>query len=387
MVAGEPSGDLHAAHVAAALRQICPHLKLWGMGGMHMREKGVELLVDISGVSVVGISEVLSHLKAILTARRRLLRAVGDRNPSLAILVDFPDFNLWLARALRKRGIRILYYIAPQAWAWRRGRVKQMARLVERLAVILPFEEKFFCLGGVPARYVGHPLLEEIHMENSRQQAMTALGLNSDCTVLGLLPGSRSKEVQRILPVMLEAARILTGKLHGLRPVVALSPALELEPIRMRAQNICPGVRVIQGKAHDVLRASTVAAVASGTATLEAALLSTPMVVVYKASWVSYLLARAMVKVKHVSLVNILAGHKVVPELIQKDLTAQRLVEEISDLLEDPSRRIKMQEAMARLAQDLGTQKASLNVAHMASEMLGKELRLCSSLGSEGESR
>ncbi len=370
IVAGEPSGDLHAAQVARALRRISPELKLWGMGGMHMQEAGVELLVDISGVSVVGIIEVLSHMKAVLRARRRLLRAIRERNPSLAILVDFPDFNLWLARALKRRGVRILYYIAPQAWAWRRGRVRLMARLVESLAVILPFEQEFFGAGGVAARYVGHPLLEQILTPDSGQEAMAKLGLDSDALVLGLLPGSRAKEVQRILPVMLEAACNLTERIHRLIPVVALCPALEPESVSDKVREICPRARVIQGQAHTVLRASAVAAVASGTATLEAALLGTPMVVVYKASWVSYVLARALVKVKNVSLVNILAGRQVVPELIQQDFTAQRLAAALLELLEDPSRRGAMQEAMAGLAQELGTQRASINVATMAMEML-----------------
>lgn len=375
MVAGEPSGDLHAAHVARALRGIRPDLKLFGMGGMQMGEAGVELLVDISGVSVVGILEVLSHMKAVLRARRRLLGAIKKRNPTLAILVDFPDFNLWLARALKKRGVPILYYIAPQAWAWRRGRVRLMARLVERLAVILPFEQEFFRAGGVETRYVGHPLLEQIRKEGSREEAMEALGLDPGAQVLGLLPGSRPKEVERILPVMLEAAGILTKRIPCLTTIVALSPALEPEPVRMKAKKICPGAKLIQGKTHAVLRASSVAAVASGTATLEAALLGAPMVVVYRASWVSYILARALVRVNHVSLVNILAGREVVPELIQRDLTAQRLAGELLDLLEDSSRRSLMQEAMAGLAHQLGTQRASLNVAGMALEMLGVKPR------------
>lgn len=370
IVAGEPSGDLHAAYVARVLRGISPELKLFGMGGMHMREAGVELLVDITGVSVVGILEVLYHMKAVLKARRRLLWAIEKRKPTLAILVDFPDFNLWLARALKKSGVPILYYIAPQAWAWRRGRVRRMAELVERLAVILPFEQEFFQAGGVPASYVGHPLLEQISKEGSREDAMAALELDPKAQVLGLLPGSRSKEVERILPIMLEAARSLTKRIKGLTPVVALSPALVSEPIRIRAQKICPGAKVIQGRTHAVLRASAVAAVASGTATLEAALLGTPMVVVYRASWVSYVLAKALVRVNHVSLVNILAGREVVPELIQKDFKAQRLAGELLDLLEDSSRRRKMQETMAGLANNLGNQRASLNVASMALEML-----------------
>jgi lipid-A-disaccharide synthase len=381
MVAGEPSGDLHAAHVAKALKGICPELKLFGMGGMHMGEAGVELLVEISGVSVVGILEVLYHIKAVLRARRRLLRAIQERKPTLAILVDFPDFNLWLARALKKLGVPILYYIAPQAWAWRRGRVRLMAELVERLAVILPFEQEFFQAGGVAAKYVGHPLLEQISQEGSREQAMEVLGLDPETQVLGLLPGSRSKEVERILPVMLEAAEILTKRIPGLTTVVALSPALEPEPVRSRAEEIFPGAKLIQGRTHAVLRASTVAAVASGTATLEAALLGVPMVVVYRASWVSYVLARALVRVNHVSLVNILAGREVVPELIQRDLSAQRLARELLDLLGDSSRRSLMQEAMASLAHELGAQRASLNVAGMAAEMLGGRL-LGVSLGS-----
>ena len=370
MVAGEPSGDRHAADVARAIGESCPGVRLWGMGGMHMREAGVELLVDISGVSVVGILEVVSHLQAVLRARRRLLRAIQERNPPVAILVDFPDFNLWLARALRRRGVRILYYIAPQAWAWRRGRVKLMARLLERLAVILPFEEQFFRAAGVAATYVGHPLMEQIHWDLSPEEARQALGLDPQSPVLGLLPGSRANEVQRILPLMLEAAGSLIRKIPDLKPMVALAPAIDASHLELWAKKICPGVELVQGQAHKVLRASKVAAVASGTATLEAALLGTPTVVVYRASWLSYLLARALVRVNHVSLVNILAGQEVVPELIQNDFTAKRLARELASLLADPSRCSMMQEAMARLARELGPRKASQNVAVMAMDML-----------------
>lgn len=379
MVAGEPSGDRHGADLARVLKESLPGIRLWGMGGAHMRGAGVDLLVDISGVSVVGIMEVASRLGAILRARRRLLRAVDGIPPTLAVLIDFPDFNLWLARALRRRGIPILYYIAPQAWAWRRGRVRLMARIVKRLAVILPFEEEFFRAGGVPATYVGHPLLEQLQVEGSCAEARRALGLAPDMKVLGLLPGSRPIEVARMLPVMLEAARRMTQKVPKLRPVVAISPAIDMDGMGIPVRELCPAAQMVRGQAHRVLRASEVAAVASGTATLEAALLGTPTVVVYRASWLSYALARALVRVKHVSLVNLLAGQEVVPELIQARFTAQGLELELLSLLEDTERKERMRAAMGMLAERLGPHRASHNVAAMAREMLLEQ-----SLGSQG---
>lgn len=370
MVAGEPSGDRHGADLARALKEKLPGVRLWGMGGDHMREAGVDLLVDISRVSVVGIMEVASKLGAVLRARRELLRAVDRVPPAMAVLIDFPDFNLWLARGLKRRGIPILYYIAPQAWAWRRGRVKLMARLLDRLAVILPFEEEFFRAGGVSAKFVGHPLLEQLQVRESSEEAKEALGLGREVRVLGLLPGSRLNEVQRMLPLMLEASARLARGVKDLCPVVAISPTVDPNRVDSLVAAHCPMARTVVGQAHRVLRASQVAAVASGTATLEAALLGTPIVVVYRASWVSYLLARFLVRVKHVSLANILAGRKVVPELIQRDFTPRSLELELLNLLEDPQRRQRIQNEMGQLASRLGSPGASLAVAEMALEIL-----------------
>ncbi len=371
MVAGEPSGDRHGADLADAVKAALPGVRLWGMGGDHMARAGVELLVDMRRVAVVGIVEVLSHMAAILQARRTLLRAITQAPPALCILIDFPDFNLWLARAVRRRGIPILYYISPQVWAWRRGRLRLMARLLDRMAVILPFEEPLLRRAGIRARYVGHPLLEQVDTGTSAPIALASLGLPAGAGVLGLLPGSRPREVESILPVMLEGARRAMAVIPEIQPVVALSSLVSKEEAAAAVRASGIPVRVVEGQAHRVIGASRVVVVASGTATLETALLEVPMVVVYRASWISYLLGRLLVKVPHIALVNILAGEEVVPELLQGALTPEAICGEIVRLWRDEGDRRRMIRGLRGVKARLGHQRASQGAAAMVLEMIG----------------
>jgi lipid-A-disaccharide synthase len=370
MVAGEPSGDRHGSDLARAIRDLLPETHIWGMGGEHMARAGVELRVDLSKVSVVGIVEVLSHLAAVLRARRTLLRGVDRLPPSAAVLIDFPDFNLWLARALKRRRIPIFYYISPQVWAWRRGRVKLMARLLDRVGVILPFEETLLRQAGIAAQYVGHPLREQITVSESEQEATAALGLPPGCAVLGLLPGSRPGEVRQLLPVMLDGVRLAREAAPEIQPVIALSPLVSRDWVEQTVSRCGVPARVVVGEAHRVLRASRAAIVASGTATLEAAMCGTPMVVVYRASWISYLVGRRLVKVRHIALVNILAGREIVPELLQGDLTPRSLKDHVILLWRDEVRRQSMRAELSLVAESLGAQRASQNAARMVVEMV-----------------
>ncbi len=373
MVAGEPSGDRHGGDLARAIREALPGVRLWGMGGEHMAREGVSLAVDMAGVSVMGIVEVLGHLAAILRARRVLLEAVDQDPPSLAVLIDFPDFNLRLGRRLRQRGVRLLYYISPQVWAWRKGRLKLMARILERAAVILPFEEAILRRAGIAARYVGHPLIEQVKRGESKEEARLALGLPPEASVLGLLPGSRPKEVERLLPLLLAGTRLAMKKVPEIRPVVALSSLVSEERAHEIIKASGVSAQLVVRQAHRVIRASEVAAVASGTATLEAALLETPLVVVYRASWVSYLVARLLVRVNHIALVNILAGERIVPELVQGGLTPPAIRDQVLGLWQDESARARMIERLRGVGESLGSGSASRNAAGMVVEMLGRQ--------------
>jgi lipid-A-disaccharide synthase len=375
MVAGEPSGDRHGAKLAEALCRICPQVRIAGMGGSDMAAAGVSLTVDMAALSVVGLTEVVGHLGAAFRARRALLDQIDREPPQLAILIDFPDFNLWLARALKRRGVPLLYYISPQVWAWRAKRLRLMARILDRVAVILPFEEALLRRAGIEAKYVGHPLVEEIERPSSAA-ARATLGLpNNDATVLGLLPGSRPREVERLLPVMLEGARLVQGGIRNLQPVVALSPMVPAARVAPLVERAGTPARVVVGDVHNVIAASHVVVAASGSVTLEAALLETPMVVVYRTSWLSYLMGRLLIKVKHIALVNILAGRGLVPELVQRRLSPRSICDQVSSLLGDEQARRTMAGALRTIGATLGVQSASRATAQIALEMIDRSFR------------
>lgn len=373
IVAGEPSADRHGAEVVRTLKRLLPEVEVWGMGGTFMREAGVRVVKDISEISVVGITEVVWHIRAILEAKKALMEAFDRNPPLLTILIDFPDFNLRLANEIKKRGGIILYYIAPQVWAWRRGRLKEIARVVDFLGVILPFEEDFFRRAGIRAEFVGHPLMEELPFGITKLEAKEILGIGEGKKVLGLLPGSRSVEIRRMLPVMLEASKEIIRKADGIVPIVALPRGTDPARFHEMVKKSCPEALVTSGRSHVVLAASEAAAVASGTATLEAALLRTPIVVAYKASWLSYFLARLLVKVPHISLVNILAKEEVVPELIQGKFKPKALRTELLSLMEDGGKRGRMIQAMTNIKEMLGEKKASLSIALAALNIIGEK--------------
>lgn len=373
MVAGEPSGDRHGADLARALRGVLPQTRLWGMGGEHMAREGVELLVDMKGLSVVGISEVLGHIGAVLGARRAILREVDRDPPVLGILIDFPDFNLWLARSLRGRAVPLLYYIVPQVWAWRRRRVRTMARLLDRVATILPFEEEIFRRAGIAAQYVGHPLLEQVDGRISREEARTLLGFSPGTPILGLFPGSRPGEVERLLPIMLEAVRLAMEQIPEMKPVVALSTLVSKERTEGSIRSCGLEVDVVAGQAHTVMRASKVAVAASGTVTLEAAILETPLLIIYRTSWITYMLGRLLATVQHVGLVNVLAGERIVPELIQGALTPRSLCDALVNLWKDESGCREMVRRLRQVTGSLGSGVASRRTAEIVLEMLSRE--------------
>ena len=330
--AGEASGDMYAARLASALKQRLD-VAIFGMGGPQMRAAGVEIITDYSEVSVVGITEVLKRLPSLTRAMRRLVDEAQRRKPWLAILTDFPGFHLRLARKLRRRGVRNVYYICPQFWAWRPWRVNLVRRRFAEALCIFHFEEKFYADAGVPVKFIGHPLVGSVYATLTRELFCKKYGLEEGGQVITVLPGSRRGEIAHHLPVLVEGLRTIRQRISGPpQIVVAVAPGLDAA----RLEKGFPAdwhVRVISSDTYNALAAADLAIVSSGTATIETALLGKPMVVVYRLSSLTARLAKPLVKTKFFSMVNLIAGRAVVPELIQDDFTPQRLAAVAESLL------------------------------------------------------
>ncbi len=370
IVAGEASGDLHGGNLVRAMHQINPDLSFYGMGGKKMQAAGVELLADAADMAVVGLTEVVFKLGMILRVMRRLTNTLTKTPPALLILIDYPDFNLPLARAARKRGIKVLYYISPQVWAWRKDRIDIIRNTVDRMAVILPFEEEFYRKAGVDVTFVGHPLLDEVTRKYPRAAAQKRFGLQEEAVTIAILPGSRKSEVARLLPEMLGACRILIEKISPIQFVLPLAGTLAPDFVRDILRQFPVRVNVIPDEMYDIVAVADAAMVASGTATLETALLETPMVVVYKVSGLSYAIGRRFIQVDHISLVNLIAGRAVVPELIQNDANPERIAAEMRELITRHGRAREMKLALSGIRGKLGTPGASQRTAQIACDML-----------------
>ncbi len=330
--AGEASGDMYAARLATALKQRLD-VAIFGMGGPQMRAAGVEIITDYSEVSVVGITEVLKRLPSLVRAMRHLVDEAQRRKPPLAILTDFPGFHLRLARKLRPKGIRNVYYICPQFWAWRPWRVNLVRRRFAEALCIFPFEEKFYADAGVPVTFIGHPLVGNVQATLTREIFCRKYGLQESRRIITVLPGSRRGEISHHLPVLVEGLREIREHIPGPpQIVVAVAPGLDAA----RLQKSFPadwGARFIANDTYNALGAADLAIVSSGTATVETALLGKPMIVVYRLSPLTALLAKPLVRTKFFSMVNLIAGHAIVPELIQDDFTPRRLASEAESLL------------------------------------------------------
>lgn len=347
MSTGDISGDLHAAGVIRAMKARDPSVEIFGLGGSRMREAGFRSLYNSEEISVVGLTEVAEKFFSLVRAYRLLRTSLDTEKPSLVVLIDFPDFNLILAGAAKKRNIPVLYYISPQVWAWRKGRVRKIARRVDRMAVIFPFEVSLYEKAGVRVDYVGHPLLESGHaLDLKKFFALT--GLEEGKRTIALLPGSRSKEVERMGPLLVGTAGLLRRRFPDVQCVMPLVPGFALQ-----ALPAAEGVTVVRGMVPEALRASTLAVITSGTATLEAALSGTPMVIVYKLSPLSYWMARSLVSVRSIGLVNLVAGKSIVPELIQSDAVPERIAGEVVRLLTDDALYKKMKEDLRDVASTL----------------------------------
>lgn len=370
VIAGEASGDQHGAKLIKAMQKKNPALFFCGIGGPALRQAGVRILVDASELTVVGITEVFSKLPGILKGMGTIKKLLKSLKPELLILIDFPDFNLHIAATAKKIGIPVLYYISPQIWAWRRGRVKRIGRLVDHMAVILPFEQQFYTTNHVPATFVGHPLLDT--PLPTADQIFTT-GVEGQVTI-GLVPGSRDNEIARHLPVMLNTADILKDRLKQARFIISQAASVERKQIEMIvAQHPCRmNVEIISDGVEAVFERSDVIVAASGTVTLQAAIHGVPMVIIYKVSPISFMLGRAMIRVPNIGLVNLVAGRQLVPEFVQNAANAENISSAVAEMLTDRIKLNHLKKQLFALRDVMGGTGASDRVAELALGMLQK---------------
>lgn len=382
IVAGEASGDKHGASLARALKRLYPetNFELFGSGGEEMRAAGVETLVDARDVAIIGVPEIARALSKLYRAYRTLLRAARSRRPSVIVLIDWPDFNMRLAKKLHRAGFKIVYYVSPQVWAWRKYRIKALRRDVDRMLVILPFEEAFYRKAGIAVEYVGHPLAEAVRATLSRDEFCRRHGLDSARPIFALLPGSRHKEIHYHLPLMLDAANRLRIKesvsaprvsnpqsaIHnpqseGPQFIIPLASTVRREEVEAMTHGAGVGrstkmpasdatqtdLTIVEGDTYNALCYAEIAVIASGTATVEAALAGTPMVIIYRGSEINWRLIRPLIHLDTFGMVNLIAGRRIVPELIQHDATGERIASEIHSIVSDPAR-------LSRIREDLG---------------------------------
>lgn len=366
LIAGEASGDLHGSSLARQILLQQPDLALRGMGGDRMSAAGVELIQHIEGASFMGFVEVVRHLPTIWRLFRKLQADILDWRPDALILIDYPGFNLRMAKFARKHGIRVIYYISPQVWAWNPGRAHRMRQLIDRLIVILPFEPDFFAQYGMEAHFVGHPLLDVLPPAPPSLCGDFSY-LKGNRPLVALLPGSRLQEVERMLPVMLE----VVNARQDFDFVLAI--ASNLKPEVMVPGNLLPNLRWVQGSTYEVLGLADAALVTSGTATLETALLGVPQVVCYRGNWLSYQIARRLIRVPYISLVNLILNRSVVPELIQQEMNFERIMHELDALLYDTGRRSYIAAAYAELRERLQNRGASERAARLILDFVQNE--------------
>lgn len=368
--AGESSGDRHAAHMFLELKSLHPDIEGLGMGGAAMREAGIDIRCDSSNIGVIGVVEVLKHYREIRQALKQMQRLLVEKRPDLLVCVDYKEFNFKLAKFAKRIGVKVLFYVSPQVWAWRPGRVKQYGRVIDRMAVIFPFETAYYEAENVPVSYVGHPSIDKVHPRYTKHEDLDRFGLDGERPVIGLVPGSRTQEIERLLPVMLDAASIVLSRVPGAQFILPQAQSVSDELLRSYLDRSELAIKVIKNETYDAVQCCTAIMTSSGTATLEIALLEVPMVIVYKLSEFTYWLGRLLVKTPFIGLPNIVAGKAVAKELIQHQANANNIAGEVVRLLSDRAYYDALKSDLIAIKNTLGSGEGSKNMAILALEML-----------------
>jgi len=371
IVAGEASGDLHASSLVREMKKINPDLHFSGIGGDKMKNEGVELFYHVNEMSVLGFGDVIKSFPFFRRVFKYIVASMKKMKPDLLILIDYPGLNFKFAKEAQKLSIPVFYYIAPQVWAWGSGRIKKMTKIIDKMGVILPFEEDLFSSAGIQAHFVGHPLLDSFTTKMTKSEFFTKNNIKNEDKIIGLLPGSRTHEVNRLLPVMLDTAKELNLKFNNLKFIVARTSTISDQTYDEIAHDL-PNVQFIYGQTYEIMNYSDFLIVKSGTSTLESALAKTPFIIVYKVDPFSYFIGRILVKIKFIGLVNVIAGKRIVPEFIQHECVTEKLVPTIETLLCNNDERHKMISEFEKLRHMLGEKGAAGRAAKLALETINR---------------
>jgi len=369
IIAGEVSGDIHGANLIREMKNSVPNLHFFGIGGDRMKEEGAELFYHINQMSLIGLTEIIKHLPFVFNVINRIVLIAKERNPDLIILIDYPGLNIRIGKRLKKLKKRIFYYISPQVWAWGKNRIKKIAEFTDKMVVILPFEEEIYQNAGIDVEFVGNPLLDIVKTDLTKEEFFTKNQLSRNKITIGLLPGSRIQEIRNLLPEMLKAMKIITEKMKNVQGIISVSPSIEKSVYDEIIERNFP-VKSVEKFNYPIMKYSDLLIVASGTATLEATIFETPMIIVYKVSPITFLFAKLFVKIPYIGLANILAKEKIVPEIIQKKLLGEEIAKEIEKVIKNTEIMEKMRENLGRIKTMLGSSGASKRAAELALKLI-----------------
>jgi len=370
IIAGEASGDLHASSLIRELKKMNSNLEMFGIGGDRMRREGVELIFHIDKLSFMGFFEVIKKLSFIRGVLKKMTSMIETRRPHLAILIDYPGFNLRFAKKVKNLGIPVVYYISPQVWAWGGNRVTKMQNLIDQMVVIFPFEKEIYERFNIDCEFVGHPLLEVTRPILPLEDFQKKFGIRKNDVVVGLLPGSRWQEVEKILPIMFESSELLKTRIKNLKVLLGLAPTIKKEKMEDLLTQAGFGAKIVQNLAYDLMKHADLLLITSGSATLECAILGTPFLVLYKTSLWTYLLAKSLISIPNIALANVVAGKRIVPEFIQNRAVPNQISEEMYGILTDRERYKAIENELKKVKQKLGEEGASKKAAEIVMQML-----------------
>ena len=368
IIAGESSGDLHGSALMRQMKSLVPDIEFMGIGGSLMIKENLKAIRHVHEMNFMGLTEIVCHLPFIYRTLRDLKSLINSWQPHLVILIDYPGFNFKFAPIVKQYNIPIMYYISPQLWAWHKRRISMIKKYVNRMVVFFDFEREFYRCYGIEADFVGHPLLDLIHLSETKKSFRNSLGVDENTFLIGLFPGSRMQEIERIFPPMVESIRLLKKMIGSITVVTGCAPEIDDGVFMRYIKN--KDIIILRGKVYDIMAHSDALVVTSGTATLEAGILGTPMVIVYRTSLLTYLMGRAVVKISNMGLINIVAGSKIVPELCQHEVTPENISAIVEKLLVEPQLRDKIKHALEIAKNKLGTPGASNRAAHIALDLM-----------------